>query len=72
MSYSFPYALGICLATLACLAATVAACGLSFQAVSAWLANRKADKIKREAAEKEAYAAALACLAKLQEKSRTR
>lgn len=65
MSYPFPYALGICLATVACLAASLAAVGLSIQAASAWIARRREAAEARRLAEAAAWQAALDCLARL-------
>jgi hypothetical protein len=65
MSYSFPYALGICLATIACLAACTWLYMIAIEEAAAWL-NRLEDRAAaRKRAEAAAYQVALDALARL-------
>lgn len=62
MSYPFPYALGICLATLATIAATVAAVGMITAAAADYFNRPHRARLAREAA---AHRARLAAEARL-------
>lgn len=62
MSYPFPYALGVCLATLAALAATVAAVGMITAAAADYFNRPHRARLEREAA---AHRARLAAEARL-------
>lgn len=62
MSYPFPYALGICLATLAALAATLAALGMITAALVEWSNRPYRARLAREAAAHRARIAAEARL----------